>query len=222
MKTPAFLLSTLALAAHLMAVETLPAIDPRSSTSKEIQTELVAILESDQSERMQVDDMMKKYGMNSPEWQTFINAMRAKDAGNAHRVCAILDQYGWLGPDEVGEKANRALFLVIQHSDLAIQQKYLPMLRTAVKDRKANPAQLALLEDRVALAEGRLQVYGSQLRTEQDGHTYVRPMIDPEHVDERRASVGLPPMAEYLKHWNLTWDAKAFAAAQAKAEAEKK
>jgi hypothetical protein len=67
-----------------------------------------------------------------------------------------------------------------------------------------------LLEDRVALGEGRPQTYGSQLRTDGNGPLYVPAIADPDHVDERRAAVGLPPMADYVKHWNLTWDLEAY------------
>ena len=81
------------------------------------------------------------------------------------------------------------------------------MLREAVTAHKARPADLALLEDRVAMREGRRQIYGSQLRgTAKSGQYELFPIEDPMHVDERRASVGLPPLAEYLQHWNLTWD----------------
>ena len=31
------------------------------------------------------------------------------------------------------------------------------------------------------------------------------PIDDEEHVDERRAAVGLPPLAEYLKLFNLAY-----------------
>ncbi|HEX2861413.1 MAG TPA: DUF6624 domain-containing protein, partial [Lacunisphaera sp.] len=117
---------------------------------------------------------------------------------------------GWLGPAEIGKEASSALFLVIQHSDPATQKKYLPLMREAVKAGKARGASLALLEDRIALGEGRPQTYGSQLLREGDGPLFVQAMEDPDHVDERRASVGLPPMAEYVKNWNLTWDLETY------------
>jgi hypothetical protein len=41
------------------------------------------------------------------------------------------------------------LFLVIQHSDSTTQEKYLPLLKQAVKDNRAFGHDLALLEDRV-------------------------------------------------------------------------
>jgi hypothetical protein len=49
------------------------------------------------------------------------------------------------------------------------------------------------LEDRTAVNHGRLQIYGTQV-TCIDGELGPRPLIDPE----RRASVGLGPLQEYL------------------------
>ena len=34
----------------------------------------------------------------------------------------------------------------------------------------------------------------------------VLPLDDPDNADKRRASVGLPPLAEYLSYWNMKWD----------------
>jgi hypothetical protein len=35
-------------------------------------------------------------------------------------------------------------------------------------------------------------------------------LADPDHVDERRASVGLQPLAAYVEHWKITWDVEAY------------
>jgi hypothetical protein len=84
-------------------------------------------------------------------------------------------------------------------------------MRAAVKRGNAQPSNLALLEDRVALAEGRHQIYGSQVSAgATPEENYVRPLADPDHVDERRAAVGLEPLAEYVKFWNMNWDPEAY------------
>lgn len=73
-------------------------------------------------------------------------------------------------------------------------------MRTAVKEGKTQADWLALLEDRVALGEGKKQLYGSQLFWDKVAKkSYVAPLEDPDNVDSRRKSVGLEPMAEYLK-----------------------
>ena len=79
-------------------------------------------------------------------------------------------------------------------------------MREAVKNRKASPADLALLEDRVALREGRKQIYGSQVHGSPDGKNWISPLEDPDNVDKRRAEVGLGPLAEYVAQWDIKWD----------------
>jgi hypothetical protein len=57
--------------------------------------------------------------------------------------------------------------------------------------------QQAYLTDRVLLHEGKPQEYGTQAIA-RDGRFEPRKLRDPDHVDERRASVGLDSLAEYL------------------------
>ncbi len=49
-------------------------------------------------------------------------------------------------------------------------------------------------------ATGKNQIYGSQLRSDpKTGKIELYPIDDPEHVDERRAKVGLPPLQGLLE-----------------------
>lgn len=176
-----------------------------------IKQELEAILVNDQGIRNQYIAAVKKYGYQSSQRDSLAKIMMHDDSINIIKVSRILDQYGWLGKDKVGADGNITLFLVVQHSQLKTQQKYLPMMRAAVKRGDAKASSLALLEDRVALAEGRRQIYGSQVSAgATPDENYVRPLADPDHVDERRASVGLGPLADYVKTWNITWDPETY------------
>jgi hypothetical protein len=91
--------------------------------------------------------------------KNYQNIIKEKDSINLVEVKTILKTYGWLGRDIVGLFANAALFLVIQHADPLTQKTYLPMMRKAVTKGNARGADPALLEDRVALNEGRKQRY---------------------------------------------------------------
>ena len=64
------------------------------------------------------------------------------------------------------------------------------------KEGNVEPADIAYLEDRLLIMEGKPQIYGTQFRTI-DGVSEPFPIEDPEHVDERRASVGLDTYAAY-------------------------
>lgn len=172
---------------------------------------LDTVLSDDQEYRNQYETAGNRYGWDSQQAIAIAIQMKAHDSVNTIKVTALLDQYGWLGQDVLGYDGNRTLFLVIQHSNLALMQKYLPMMQTAVADGKARASDLALMEDRTALYESRKQLYGSQLTHDSLTNTfYVLPLEDPEHVDERRAKMNLPPIAVYISSWNLTWDVEEY------------
>jgi hypothetical protein len=175
--------------------------------NKSLVAQLDTIYNDDQKYREQIDSTIKKFSLQSKEMHSLIVLMNEIDSINLVKVKAILDKHGWLGADSIGKKGNYTLFLVIQHGDQSTQEKYLPMLREAVKNGNAKGSDLALMEDRVLLGQGKKQVYGSQIGMDnQTQQYYVSPLEDPDNVDKRRASVGLEPMAEYVKDWQIIWD----------------
>jgi len=194
---------------------------------KDLDKPLVAKLEKiyieDQKYRIEIDRIKEKYGWESDEMKAHWKLIHEKDSINLIEVQKILDTKGWLGKDVIGRQGNTTLFLVIQHSDIDVQLKYLPMMREAVKKGNASPSSLALLEDRVALRQGKRQIYGSQIYTDEiTQEMYVAPLIDPENVDKRRADVGLGKLADYTNHFGFEWNIKKHKERTAKIEAEKK
>lgn len=182
-----------------------------ANLDKPLQAELLAIYEDDQGIRRTFIKAQKDYGYQSKIVDSLGRIMMQKDSVNLIKVTKILDKHGWVGADKVGGQANQTLFLVIQHSDLTTQQKYLPMMREAVKNKNASSSALALLEDRVALGEGKKQIYGSQIGFDKETNTnYVLPLEDPDTVDQRRASVGLGLLADYVKNWNIVWNVEEY------------
>jgi|SRR5450432_555962 hypothetical protein len=88
------------------------------------------------------------------------------------------------------------------------QEKYLPLMRNAVKNGKAKARNLALLEDRVALREGKKQIYGTQvIQKVKTNEYFVLPLDDPYNVDLKRAEAGLQPLSVYLEdNFKTKWD----------------
>jgi len=175
-----------------------------ANLNKPLARELDSIYTEDQKYRMMIDDTLNKYGHGSKELGLLWRTIEEKDSINLIKVKAILDQYGWLGSDVIGEQGNSTLFLVIQHSDLNTQEKYLPMMKEAVKTGKARAADLALLIDRVEMNNGRPQVYGSQI-TMKDGKYEIYKILDEPNVNNRRAEVGLQPLEQYVRSWNIDY-----------------
>lgn len=178
---------------------------------KQLQERLLTIFDSDQKIRQQFMSAISKFGYKSLQTDSLAKIMMFNDSINLLNVKEILDKYGWVGEEKVGKQANAALWLVIQHADLATQQKYLPMLREAVTNGKASAETLAMLEDRVLVGEGKAQIYGTQLEWNEEKQQHIiSPLSDPDNVDVRRANVGLPPLADYLKNWGISWDVEKY------------
>ncbi|MDR0873952.1 MAG: hypothetical protein LBN27_10895 [Prevotellaceae bacterium] len=178
---------------------------------KPLQEKLLTIFADDQEIRQKFILARNKFGLPNKQVDSLAQIMRYKDSLNLIKIEEILDKYGWVGEDKVGKQASATLFLVIQHSDLATQKKYLQMLREAVKNNNASPVHLAMLEDRILVREGKKQLYGSQLDWNAElNKNVLSPLEDPDNVDNRRASVGLPPLADYLKNWGIDWNVEEY------------
>jgi hypothetical protein len=77
-------------------------------------------------------------------------------------------------------------------------------LRGAVADGEASPGNLAYLEDRVRVHDGRPQLYGTQF-TVADGELQPSPIEDPQRLDARRAAAGLDTFAAYEALMRAGW-----------------
>lgn len=187
-------------------------IDQREAKyDKPLKEELLAIWHEDQDIRNEAIEAWKKTGKENPIYDSLTKIIQYKDSIHLIKIAKILDEQGWVGKDKVGVQANQTLWLVIQHSNLKTQQKYLPIMRNAVKEGKCEARWLALTEDRIALREGRKQIYGSQLNLNKETNKYyVAPLEDPDNVDKRRIGVGLEPIKEYLKQWDIIWNVEEY------------
>ena len=123
------------------------------------------------------------------------------DEARTERLKQIVDRHGWPTYDLVGEDGEDAAWAIAQHSDydLAFQQRALKLLRAAVAAGQASPGNLAYLEDRVAVAQGKPQSYGTQIGCGPDGGARpATPIKDRAGVKERRKAAGLDPLVDYL------------------------
>lgn len=170
------------------------------SGAERLPIELERIHDLDQNDRH------NESGFIGAQKDSVVAHMTLYDSLNLVRVSAIIDSAGWLGTDVIGQKANQALFLVIQHADAQpeVQAQYLPLMRDAVQEGRGNSWGLALLEDRVRVNHGQPQIYGSQIGWK-DGKGFIQPIEDEEHVNERRAAVRLEPLEKYAERFDLHW-----------------
>ncbi len=178
-----------------------------------LRDELLRMGEEDQKHRAELQDRLIQAsvaGASAPSEEVL--ALQKKqdelDAKNVARLEEIVMQHGWPGRSLVGEQASGAAFLILQHADLARQKKYFPLLERAAAEGEARLPDAAMLEDRIRMREGKKQIYGTQVHSgpETGGKLELYPIEDEGHVEERRAAVGLPPLAEYLELFGLEYE----------------
>ncbi|RZK32681.1 MAG: hypothetical protein EOO63_00580 [Hymenobacter sp.] len=128
------------------------------------------------------------------EQSQLIGLMLRTDSSNIKRIGAIVQQYGYPGKKLVGAPTNEAAFYVIQHSNRIPQ--YLPLIKQAA-DRGELPFRLyAMMLDRQLMYTGKPQIYGTQGRNYQGQASFIWPIEDPAHVNERRKKAGFDQTVE--------------------------
>jgi tetratricopeptide (TPR) repeat protein len=157
---------------------------------------------SDQKFRNKSTELMNKgFKRDSPEMQqNFKNGVQA-DSLNMIILKKLFLQYGFLGIEEVGKQGSGNFWLMMQHCDRdpKFQEEVLGEMKKHIERKNANPSNYAYLIDRVKVNTGKEQVYGTQMKLNQEGSSYEpKPVIEPENLNKRRAEVGLGTIEEYI------------------------
>lgn len=128
--------------------------------------------------------------------------MEAVHDANAALLSRVFDAIGWPGRRAFGDEGAGAAFLILQHAigHPALQRRGLALILEAIPGGEANALDAAYLSDRIAVFEGSEQTFGTQFDWDASGQLSPAPTRDPAQLDARRASVGLPPMAETIAH----------------------
>ena len=129
-----------------------------------------------------------------------VGRMMEVDCDDTEWLAARLREIGWFDIPTYGKEADGNAWLLVQHADRSpeFQRETLKLLQS-LGPGKTNQKNIAFLEDRIAVAQGRPQRYGTQFKCAADGAISPHEIDDPEGVDARRATVGLPPVAEYAR-----------------------
>lgn len=122
------------------------------------------------------------------------------DIQHTARLKQIILQIGWPTLSKVGTDGAHHAWLLAQHADLdpQFQAEVLALMKSQPAG-EVSLRDIAYLEDRVALAQGRSQIYGTQGYNWADVW-YPKTIIDRDNLDARRADVGLPPFKVHLDH----------------------
>ena len=162
---------------------------------------LEEVYDNDQAAREWTKEMSL---LSADEIVEYSTEMERVDSLNQATVFGILDKEGW--PSPLSDKANRAIWIVIDHSDLAYRSKYLDLVKEKAVEGVLDKTDYAILKDRVLMEEGKPQIYGTQVKmaaTIVDDEIAMQlclwPVENPAALDSLRNTVGLSPIEKYLK-----------------------
>ncbi len=136
--------------------------------------------------------------MTEEEWKSFKDSVFTS---HQKRLKQLFDEHGFAGFDLVGEEGSQNFWLMVQHSDHnpSFQQEVLEKMKIEVENKNAKPSNYGLLVDRVNLNMGKSQIYGTQVSYNLEiAQAFPKNLADSATVNERRKSIGLEPIEQYL------------------------
>ena len=122
------------------------------------------------------------------------------DHKNLELVISV-DQVCGLPKGVENEKQINIIWLVIQHSKAEYRKRYISYFVEANEAGAIDAGSIALMKDRMAMDDGKPQIYGSQLIGDN-----LYNLRDASTVDQRRASVGLDSLKEYLARFGVSFE----------------
>jgi hypothetical protein len=160
--------------------------EPATPDIVRLQTELKQMAEEDQAVRNEQP----------------MSTRRVQEVTRKHRpaIDRIYIAYGLPTDSRVGRSAANAFWLLVQHQDLELQKKLLPVLEQAAGKGEISSQNFAYLYDRVMIGEGKEQRWGTQISC-LDGKPVLDPIVDPEGLEQRRRVLYLPPIDVYLSQF---------------------
>jgi hypothetical protein len=118
------------------------------------------------------------------------------DRANLARLRQLIRRNGWPTAADIGDDGMGDLWLLAQHSPQEFLAQALPHLKAAAERGEIGWSTMALMIDRDLVHRGQPQIYGTQGKLV-DGHFVLDSVQDEAHLDERRASIGMGPIADY-------------------------
>jgi hypothetical protein len=186
----------------------------------QLDVELAAVKAADTSSDPRVAELLERFArdqavrhvVTDKKWMENLPSLAAKnwgmafgsrwtsiDCANTAWLKTQLAEIRWFDIPTYGADADNAAWHLVQHADREpdFQRRMLKELEGLPKGH-TNAKRIGYLWDRVARADKRLQRYGTQ-GTCTNGQWKPFEVEDPEHLDERRRSLGMEPIAEHEK-----------------------
>jgi hypothetical protein len=169
--------------------------------NEDLCAELLCLKADDMATRRRLIEAGQLYGPHLPkDW--YHPDMANVHRRNSARLREIIAIHGFPTRSLVGEEGCEAAWSIAQHAilDVELQEHCVELLKKAVAAGEAPAQHYAMLTDRVLFGKGEPQLYGSIfVGGDEEGKLIAWTIADAEHVDQRRAAMGMLPIAEHTQ-----------------------
>lgn len=121
----------------------------------------------------------------------------AVDTKNLQMVISAISACGFT------PKHMKTLWMIFQHAPPEVVSYYYQDLVAFSERGNLSKTSLAMLQDKMLMRHGYKQLYGTQLLSQQ-----LYKLEDPDNVNKRRAAMGMGKLENFLKIWNLDFEAE--------------
>lgn len=167
---------------------------------------LRVVHDRDQAVREEVIRLSQQVPPSADSLMAAYARMQAVDAENQRVVSDLLGR-GW--PEGLPDEANETIWLVIDHADLEMQRRWMPLIEAQMAAGRVSKSSYATLLDRMLMREKRPQRYGTQTvsvsrmiegdSTRREQQCWLWPVADSGRLDSLRSTVELGPIGAYLR-----------------------
>ncbi len=163
----------------------------------------------DQAYQEEIGIAGRKVGLRSSVQEALWNFKFLINELNQKELVTLIDKKGWPKAKDVGKDGVFTAWLVIQHSNSELQEKYMTDIKKSCEANELPWERYALIYDRCLFNANKPQKYGTHTKyNEQTNSEELYPLQDVSMVDIWRKELGLPPLSEYLARFNIKYQPK--------------
>jgi hypothetical protein len=136
-------------------------------------------------------DQLIRAKFDAKHQEESINKLQQIDAYNLPIIDSLLNA----GKDkDLPKHCYLTFFIIIQHSNHELMEKYLHKFKTYAKEGKINNSELAMMIDRISVEKFGYQLYGTQKYEDENGNLKIIKVDSPKKLNDRRKDMGLLPI----------------------------
>ncbi len=147
------------------------------------------------SHNRSLTDSINAYSKDNVKLALFKTEMRYKDSLSFVAIENIIQRYGYPSKQLVGEAADIP-FYIMGYAPVSIKEKYMNEFILAADRGTISWTSLAHFMDKVKVAKGEKQIYGTQGEYDKNFKLILYPVADPGTLNDRRKKVGLDPIEQ--------------------------